>query len=259
MTSERAPGQRWGRWLQDAASAGGTGGLNWHLHALASLKRWEETLSVIDGFLSRVSPPSDHLLLLGGSAGWMMPPAWLQRFRQIDAYDIDPLAPWLFKLRHGKSLKASGTDIRFHRADAIAGLPSLLKQHPQACIWFDNVLGQQRYRMGDEEVAERQLGQLQRLLRGREWGSLHDMYSGPTDAQTSAQRHPKTLTRAGTTLEPDEAQTQQLLQLLDAQGIWQDHATRVVFPTGTATQLIPWAFRPHYWHWLEAGWVKPSN
>jgi hypothetical protein len=97
------------------------------------------------------------------------------------------------------------------------------------------------------------------VLRGREWGSLHDMYSGPTDAKTSTPRHPQSLTRAGTTLQPDEAQTQQLLQLLDAQGIWQDHATRVVFPQGTATQLIPWAFRPHYWHWLEAGWVKPSN
>jgi len=23
------------------------------------------------------------------------------------------------------------------------------------------------------------------------------------------------------------------------------------------TTLMPWAFKPHYWHWLQAGWVKP--
>lgn len=258
MRTEPTHGAGLASWLRNVVSAGGTGGLNWHVHALTSGPRWQETVSVIDDFLAGLRPRCDHLVLLGGSAGWMMPPRWLQRFRHIDAYDIDPLAPWLFKLRHGRSLQASQTQIRFHREDAIAGLPAVLQNHPQACLWFDNLLGQLRYRLGDEDAAERQLGQLKHLLRGREWGSLHDMYSGPTDEQTRTVRQPQALTQPGI-LEPDEAQTQRLLQLLDAKGIWQDHATRVVFPEGTATRLIPWAFRPHYWHWLEAGWVTSSD
>lgn len=250
---------RLSHWLQDAVRAGGTGGLNWHLHALMSLKRWQGTLSAIDDFLGKVNPACEHLLLLGASAGWMMPSHWLQRFKRIDAFDIDPLAPLLFKWRHGQSLKASHTTLEFHRTDAIAGLPALLQRYPGACLWFDNLLGQVRYRLGDEEAAERQLGQLKHLLQGREWGSLHDMYSGPTDDQSSKQRDARRLARPSPALHPEEAETQGLLQLLDAKGIWQDHSTRVVFPPGTATHLIPWAFRAHYWHWLEAGWVKPSN
>jgi hypothetical protein len=243
-------------WLKDALNASGTGGFHWHLQAKMSLPRWETTQTAIAQFLTCIDPGSDHLLLLGGSAGWMMPPAWLQRFRRIDAYDIDPLAPPLFKWRHGKALEAQGVDIQFHRLDAIASLPALLRSHPKACLWFDNVLGQVRYRLGDEEVAERQLGQLQHMLQGRHWGSLHDMYSGPTDAQTSLQRDIPRLVQAGTNLLNEEA-LQALLRKVDAKGIWQDHVTRVVFPSDTPTTWIPWAFRPHYWHWLEAGWVTP--
>jgi hypothetical protein len=243
-------------WFKDALNAGGTGGFHWHLQARMSLPRWQATQTAIAHFLAQVAPVSDHLLLLGGSAGWMMPPSWLQRFRRIDAYDIDPLAPPLFKWRHGKALQAQGIEIQFHRLDAIANLPALLRHHPQACLWFDNLLGQLRYRLGDEEVAERQLGQLQHLLKGRHWGSLHDMYSGPTDAQTPLQRDIPQLVQAGQNPLNDEG-LQALLRKVDAKGIWQDHATRVVFPSNTPTTWIPWAFRPHYWHWLEAGWVTP--
>ena len=114
-----------------------------------------------------------------------------------------------------------------------------------------------RYRLGDEDAAERQLSQLKRLLANRHWGSLHDMYSGPTDSQTSVVRDIADLVHKGS---PDltEEGTQRLLRLLDAKGIWQDHATRGVLPEGTTTTWMPWAFKPHYWHWLEAGWVTPA-
>ena len=49
---------------------------------------------------------------------------------------------------------------------------------------------------------------------------------------------------------------QQLLQRVDADGIWQDHCTGVVFPAGTSVQLIPWGFKPRYCHWLELGWIR---
>ena len=130
--------------LRDLIHAGGTGGLNWHVHAHYSRKRWQPTVQLVDQFLAQVTPKSDHLLLIGGSAGWMMPPSWLARFKRIDAYDIDPLVPWLFDWRHGRRLKALGIEVHHHRLDALVALPEILKEHPHACIWFDNVLGQDR-------------------------------------------------------------------------------------------------------------------
>ena len=65
----------------------------------------------------------------------------------------------------------------------------------------------------------------------------------------------KVLANQQTFLHPEAAQW--LLTRLNAKGVWHDHATGGVFAPGTQTLLIPWAFKPHYWHWLQAGWVKP--
>ena len=261
---------RWATWIKDLANAGGTGGLNWHVHAARSLQRWLPTREHIASFLANIHPEQKHLLLIGCSAGWMLPTPWLSRFERIDVYDIDPLVPFLFGLRHGRSLQTQSVQLHYHRSDAIAGLPVLLKQHPEACVWFDNVLGQVGVRLGDEEIAERQLSQLKHLLAGRAWGSLHDMYSGGTDADMAspaveccdwvrlddaAEESSKVQVNQQTFLHPEAAQW--LLTRLNAKGVWHDHATRTVFAPGTQTTLIPWAFKPHYWHWLQAGWVKP--
>jgi len=256
-------------WIKDIANAGGTGGLNWHVHAARSLQRWLPTRELIASFLSGVQTEHSHLLLIGGSAGWMLPTPWLARFKRIDAYDIDPLVPLLFGLRHGRELKALGVEMHYHRMDAIAGLPGLLKQHPQACIWFDNVLGQVGVRLGDEEIAERQLNQLKTLLKGRSWGSLHDMYSGSIDTSMSIPAYdavewirmddkPEDISEVkfNRQLLTQQNAAQQLLQRLNAEGVWHDHATRTVFAPGTATTMIPWAFKANYWHWLQAAWIK---
>ena len=259
----------WGTWLRDLANAGGTGGLNWHVHAARSLARWLPTRELIAQFLAQVQPTQTHLLLIGCSAGWMLPTPWLQRFKRIDIYDIDPLVPFLFGLRHGRHLKALGIQVHHHRLDAIANLPALLQTHPEACLWFDNVLGQVGFRLGDEDMAERQLGQLKTMLQGRAWGSLHDVYSGPIDLALPL---PTYKTKAFARLDDlPEAQAQvkldgqvmqhadaaqALLTTLNATGVWHDHATQTVFAVNTSTTLLPWAFKPHYWHWLQAAWVK---
>jgi hypothetical protein len=244
------------RLLRDLISAGGTGGLNWHVHAYYARARWQPTIQLIEQFLAQVEPKSDHLVLIGGSAGWMMPPSWLSRFKRIDAYDIDPLAPWLFDWRHGRRLQAQGTAVVAHRQDALLTLPELLEQHPNACIWFDNVLGQHRYRIRDEARVEQALTQLKTTLKGRHWGSLHDVLSGPTDgrllpAGLSVWSH-HTLAKQGL----DAAFSQKLLASVGAKDVWQDHLTTQVFAANTPTTWMPWAFKANYWHWLQAGWVS---
>lgn len=269
-TIERDYRTGWVGWLRDLANAGGTGGLNWHVHAAQSLQRWLPTRELIAQFLAQVEPGSSKLVLIGCSAGWMLPTPWLARFKQIEVYDIDPLVPVLFGLRHARHLKAQGVQVRYHRSDAIAGLPSLLQQHPDACLWFDNVLGQLGFRLGDEDMAERQLRQLKTMLKGRSWGSLHDVYSGPIDAglplpqvqalpwtrlddqpeeQAQVKMNQQTMSHA------DAAQA--LLGQLNATGVWHDHSTQEVFEKQTLTSMMPWAFKPRYWHWLQAAWVKP--
>jgi len=256
-------------WLKDLVNAGGTGGLNWHVHAAYSLQRWLPTRKLIAAFLADIHPTQKHLLLIGCSAGWMLPTPWLARFKRIDIYDIDPLVPLLFGVRHGRALKAQGVQLHYHRQDAIAGLPGLLKQHPDACLWFDNVLGQVGIRLGDEDIAERQLSQLKRILDGRTWGSLHDMYSGGIDTSMPLPAIESMHWTRMDDFDEESAQVkinqqsysheqaaQLLLTRLNAEGVWHDHATRTVFPAGTMTTVIPWAFKPSYWHWLQAAWIK---
>lgn len=241
---------------RDLLHAGGTGGLNWHVHAHGSLQRWQPTLALIDGFLAQVKPSTKHLVLIGGSAGWMMPQRWLQQFETIDAYDIDPMASWLLDWRHGRALRQNGVGVQHHRLDALAHLPDVLQQHPQAFVWFDNVLGQHRYRIRDEVRVERELSELKTTLAGRSWGSLHDWLSGPVNVSKTPTALAPLLRTHITPGSINDTLTQQLLQDVGAHTAWSDHLTQVVLPADTPTHLMPWAFRPNYWHWLQAGWVR---
>lgn len=244
--------------LKNLVDAGGTGGLNWHLHAFNSQKRWQTTVAYIENFLLHCKPRHSHLLLMGCSAGWMMPSSWLSQFELIDAYDIDPLAQYLFNWRHGSALRKSATQLLHHRQDALAHLPEILLEHPQASLWFDNVLGQHRYRVRNEAQVENELRRLKTTLLGRDWGSVHDLLSGPSHAALDPQVCLHDVRQRVYPYALDSAYNQSLVQSLYAQGIWFDHLTGCVFSDDTPTTLIPWEFKPRYWHWLQAGWQSPN-
>jgi len=263
-TESRAP---WWSWLSEAWHAGGTGGLNWHLHAHQSRQRWHPTVQALSAYLESLHPQRRHLLLIGASAGWMMPPTFLQRFERIDAFDIDPMAGTWFRARHGRHLHAHGVALHYHRHDAIAHLPALLAQHPQACVWFDNLLGQLRYRLGDTEAAQERLRQLHHDLRGHPWGSVHDAYSGAVRPKPPAinaalslpfERSHSGVVHGERTFTHSQW-AQHLLAQIGAEGEWLDHLTADVLPPQTPGRMIPWAFKKNHWHWLQAGWVKNAN
>ncbi len=219
---------------------------------------------MIADWLASTRPACPQLLLIGGSAGWMMSSRWLQRFRQVVLVDIDPWAPRLFRFNHGRALRASGTALDFIQADGLAGLETLLRDYPQASLFFDNVLGQHLYRVRDFECAETELNAIAGRLQGRDWGSVHDLYSGPVDALRQpvepvqlfeAARDARGLVADGLRETPLQ---RRLLAQVGGTGEWMDHATAGVFPVGTESRLIAWPFRPHYAHWLQAGWVGAS-
>jgi hypothetical protein len=236
--------------------------MRWHLRALLGHRRWRSTTEQIAAWLATTRPASRHLLLIGGSAGWMMSSAWLQRFEQIDVVDLDALAPTLFRLNHGRALRASATQLRFHRLNAMTGLPSLLAAYPRASIFFDNVLGQHRFRMEEDLArAEAELRALAGHLRGRDWGSVHDLFSGPllssANSDTPALKVDADNTPTGLLAHGLQGDTlhRHLLAQVHAKGPWMDHLTSNVFPVGTQNALIAWPFSPTYGHWLQAGWI----
>jgi hypothetical protein len=242
-----------------------TGGLRWHLRAFLQRRRWRATSALIADWLSGTRPASSHLLLIGGSAGWMMSSPWLQRFRRIDLIDIDPHAFWLFQLNHGRALRTSGSHLAFFQTDGLKELDRLLSDSPEATIFFDNVLGQHLYRVRDMARAESELQQLASRLKGRDWGSVHDLYSGPADSNRAVAR-PVSLYHAINDAQGlavnglrETPMHRLLLSQVGGHDEWMDHLTSSVFPTGTSSQLIAWPFLPDYAHWLQAGWVAGSG
>jgi hypothetical protein len=55
----------------------------------------------------------------------------------------------------------------------------------------------------------------------------------------------------------DNEEAQKWLSSLQAQSPWLDHLTGQVFRKETPIYNLAWKFKPDYWHWLQAGWVKP--
>ncbi len=184
-----------------------------------------------------------------------MPPAWLLQFKDIHTFDIDPLAGYLFHWRHGKRLKSHGVNLTCHTQNALVDLPTLLKAYPQACVFFDNVLGQLRFNSSNIQLVEKNIARCVQALKGREWGSVHDRMSGPVGDGikfSNADELPQT---SGHLDKGEDAQ--KWLTSIQAQSPWLDHLTGNVFTKEIAIQNMAWAFKPNYWHWLQAGWVKP--
>ncbi len=226
--------------------------LRWHARALLAQGRWARTRSDIAAWLAQAPTGFDDLLLFGASAGWLMDDAFLARFRRIDAVDFEWAASPLFRLRHAGVIRSRRIRVTFHRTEALEHLEHLLALRPQALVLFDNVLGQYTLTCRDIGRAERTLGALQERLQGRTWGSIHDALSGPGQRMAvNAQPAPMALP-AGAPWPDDH-----LLAQVGGQGTWRDHLTRQVLPPVAASTLIPWQLTPGYWHWLQAGWVRP--
>ena len=247
-----------------AGAPGASGGWLWHWRAWQAQARWASTTQQIARWLGGVSPGGTELLLIGASGGWMMSSAWLQRFRSVRAFDVDRWSAPVFRYRHGAALEQSRTTLVYQQLDALRYLPQLLRTYPDAFVLFDNVLGQLRFVHKRIDAAEAQLHAITRMLRGREWASVHDAYSGRVSASASAALagpalgplqtvRPRSI--AGAVPKFSIAERQWCAQM-GVQGAWLDHLTAGVFPAGTPIQHMAWSFSREYRHWLQAAWVR---
>lgn len=247
-----------------AGAPGASGGWLWHWRAWQAQSRWAATTQQIAQWLSGVSPGSTELLLIGASGGWMMSSAWLQRFRCVRAFDLDRWSAPVFRYRHGAALQQSRTKLEYQQLDAMRYLPQLLRTYPEAFVLFDNVLGQLRFVHNRLDAAEAQLHAITRMLRGREWASVHDAYSGrvaPSASEALALPHlgPLQTVRqrsvAGALPQFSVAERRWCAQM-GVKGAWLDHLTAGIFPAGTPIRHMAWPFSREYRHWLQAAWVR---
>lgn len=223
----------------------------WHLRAWRSQRRWAHTREAIRQWLLTAPGDFDELLLIGASAGWMMPDDFLARFRRIDAVDFEWAASPLFRLRHAGVIRREGIEVAFHRKEALSRLEAFLALRPRALVVFDNVLGQYTLTCRDVALAESRLADLKRRLAGRAWGSVHDALSGPGCRLALADEPGAAALPSGSPWPENR-----LLAAVGARGEWRDHLTRAVLPAEASSFLIPWQITPGYWHWLQAGWAR---
>ncbi len=249
-------GKRCGLRKHESAAMNLSGGWLWHWRAWRSQARWAATSAQISNWLLAQDMPRQQLVLLGPSAGWMLPDAWLAQFQEIHTWDIDPLAAPLFRWRHGAALQRSGTALHLHTGDGLAQLEALTAAMPKAFFWFDNLLGQLRFNEPAINAVAHTLHSLQGQMHAVAWGSLHDRMSGPT--QGGAGLPLAQPSQAGLAMESPQAQA--WLQRMGAISPWLDHLTEPVLPQGTPVQFCAWPFKPGYAHWLEMGWcpAKPA-
>lgn len=232
-----------------------TGGWCWHWRAWRAQAHWAPASAEISDWLLAQTMPRQKLVLIGASAGWMLPTPWLAQFGEIHAWDIDPLAKPMFYWRHGKNLVRQGRTLHLHTGDGLALLPELLQAIPDAFFWFDNVLGQLRFSGLTLDQAVHQLAGFQGQLAGVSWGSLHDRMSGPHLRQSTWPAGKQS--QAGWAME--SRQGQDWLHSMGALSPWLDHLTEHVLPPGTPVQYTAWPFKPGYAHWLEMGWCPSAR
>lgn len=224
------------------------GGLLWHLRALRFRRHWRPFCAAVAQWLAAWPHGRENLLLLGPSAGWCLPTAFLTGFRTIYAVDLDPLAPWLFNRLHGSSLRRAGVCVNWQRADIFGTLVTLLRDYPEHAILFGNMLGQHRFYCSDIASAEANLKCLTRQLQGRVWASFHDRLSVDWPAGRAA---PERLCA------PCSLPSDQLARHFSSTGVWTDHLTDGIMEDSECLYL-PWHLLPGRLHLVEAAWRADS-
>jgi hypothetical protein len=217
-----------------------SGGLAWHWRAWRAARRYRPFRLAIESWLTEWSPPGQRLILVGPSAGWTLPSAWLLGFREICALDLDPLARWLFALNHPRC-----RELTWLRGDLVTELPPRLAVWPDAAVLFCNVLGQLALEREDHEAI---LTALPRLLERHHWASFHDCYTGDVLRYEFEALAPLTLQRR---MRADD------LQRLGLGGEWRDHGTGQLFPAQHPRAYFPWWIREDKLHWIEAATMAP--
>jgi hypothetical protein len=172
-----------------SAAVGPTGGLAYHFTAWRFRSTWKPFRERIHAWLNAWNPTEKNLLLIGPSAGYTLPSAFLERFNTIRVIEPDPLARIFLK----KRFPESASRITFLSAESILpwwnadeedpGLrfKTFLRETEDAqgplAVLFCNFLGQlPLLKLNYEEKSLRNA--FDAALAPYTWASYHDLFSG---------------------------------------------------------------------------------
>lgn len=214
-----------------------SGGLGYHWRAWRYRQRlWRGFHDQVGRWLARWQPAARTLILVGPSAGYAVPAAFLARFERHLAIEPDPLARWLLRRRfHPLRWQFLGDDV-FGDAQALERLSA---EWPNAALVFCNVIGQV---MDADALVQWHSAQVS-WFATHEWASWHDVFS--------SDRAPRTLPSAeDIALGPDQSAgvAQRLWRDLPCQV--EDHGSFALWPR---TEHVLWQLTPGQWHVI--GWA----
>ncbi len=169
------------------------GGVRYHWQAL----RWRRTLwapytARVAAILGQWRQPTGRLVVVGPSAGWHLPSAWLEGFAEVVAVEPDPVARWLLRRRFPAVRWRFDTEDYFTPFGSRSWTDNterLLTGQPDAAVLFANFFGQLVALYPDAVARERGetlaatpayrawQAAIVRSLADRPWLSLHDRLS----------------------------------------------------------------------------------
>jgi hypothetical protein len=243
-------------WLNPA------GGLRYHLRAWAAGERWTGFRAALAGWLEDFEPRSSRALLVGPSAGYTFPDAFLRRFSAITVLEPDPVAAFLLSRR----LRRLGiTELELEARDQLLtpllegarGLTELLDAEPERALIFGNVLGQTSFLLDDPEFGRFKSAFRERVwprLEGRAWLSFHDRLSGPLAPSFSGRY------RASHRLD-DASVLRELYPAASGTGAVElfDHRSDGFFPSTLPHSYFDWPIDRVRHHLIEAVCSAPAN
>jgi len=152
-----------------------SGSLPYHLRAW----RWRHSFwapfhAQVRRWLTDWHPDTNHLVLIGPSAGYALPAQFLARFARISLLEPDPVARWLLRRRFPEAA-FDAQDSEYLAQPG--GFARLAAAYPDAAFLFCNLLGQEL--QGQPAAFDRAawLAELEPALAGRPWASWHDLVS----------------------------------------------------------------------------------
>lgn len=238
------------------------GGLPYHLLALRHRKHlWTAYRLRVGEVLAQWSPPQRDLLVVGPSAGWLLPSSFLEQFQIVYAVEPDPVARWLLRRRFPRVAWQMVTEDYFTPAGRHLwrdNLARLFDDFPTQAILFSDFLGQ-LWGLYPDAVARAFNGQpvetaaftawkraLCAHLAGRSWCSTHDrlVTSHRPGVEHLAAAHALSLADLAAAL---NAAPESIADAL----------TEGIVPAG-ARQYAIWQRKPDHWHAMEMAWAVDS-
>lgn len=160
-----------------------SGGLVYHYSAFRHQKLWTPFKKNINIWLNNIDSRKDHLLLIGPSAGYTLSSDFINSFKKITCYDLDPLAPYFFKKNHPSVNNIQWIQQDLFRDDK-GNLSSklfskTLHEIDLSLVIFCNILGQIPLTQKGltAEIYHTWLKEIEQALAHQNWASYHEVYS----------------------------------------------------------------------------------